>query len=422
MQAVYFYFVGGVPEGFQLRMVHILFRHGERLPKNSHASTQHTLQDCAVNTNVFERDDTLKGFVHTMTKFAGKQPLGSYFKKYDLFPNEKNCGRKDLTGTGAAQLVKLGKYFRGKYLTQSVLFSREIPLTDQLYICSSETARTYQSMIGFLYGFFNSTHFNLTNFNIFSSDHNFCSYDQPAQIKCNTKKGKVLRKEIDLRRSSYFLSSASREFLKSLKVSKANSTRIFCGTRIGCYKQLADMISLTYCRNRPKLCSNDQADCLHSSHFNGIWEKLYQENIFVNENPPEAKHYYATYYPILSKIVDRSKDYINAKAGHNGKKLFVYAGHNTSIFALLHILGLDGGRLINYASRITIELFEETSKNKTIIENKYYFRIFFEGVDITQYVIFCVGKTFRGLCEFSLLYDFVYNKMSPLLRESAFEN
>ena len=403
-------------------MVHILFRHGERLSFNGRASKQHTLQDCALNTSVFGSEEKLKEFIQTMTKFARKQPPESDFKNYDLLPNEKNCRRPDLTGTGAAQLIKLGEYFREKYVTKSGLFSREISLTNQLYICSSNAARTYQSMIGFLYGFFKSTYFNLTNFNIISSDHNFCSYDKPAQIKCNTKYGAVLRRQMNSRRRSYFLSSASGDFLMSLKDAKTNSTtRTFVGTRIGNYKLFADMISLTYCRNRSKLCLNGQADCLHSSHFDGIWEKMYQENRFVHENSPEAKHYYATYYPILSKIVNRSKDYINGK-GNNEKKLFVYGGHETGIFALLHILGLNGGRLTNFASRIVMEFYEAQSKTETFIKNKYYFRIFYEGDDITQYVIFCIGKTFRGLCEFSLFYDFVYSKMSQLLRESTFES
>ena len=78
--------------------------------------------------------------------------------------------------------------------------------------------------------------------------------------------------------------------------------------------------------------------------------------------------------------------------------------------------------MTNFASRIVMEFYEASSKTETFIKNKYYFRIFYEGDDITQYVIFCIGKTFRGLCEFSLFYDFVYSKMSQLLRESTFES
>ena len=431
-----FCFVGEIPEGFQLRMVHILFRHGDRMPYfKGHDSTQYTSQDCDVNTNIFGRDDILKQFVQTMTKFAGKQPPGSNFTNFDLYPNRLKCGSAYLTGTGAAQLVQLGKYFREKYITQSGLFSRNMPLTSQLYTCSSKKNRAYQSMIGFLYGFFGSTHFNLTNFNIVSSNHFFCSHDQPDQIKCYTLNGKIIKKIKDQRRRTYFLSRTSRNFIKSLKESKeANSSSNFAATRISDFKQLvkkistinsftelADMISLTYCRNRSKLCLKDQAGCLLSNLFNRIWEKFDQENKYVNENPPEAKHVYATYYPILSKIADRAKDYISGK-GQYGKKLFVYSGHGTSTHALLQILGFETNGLVPYAGRIVIELYESSSKNSTFNENKHYIRIFYNGDDITQYVTFCKGKTFSGLCEISLLYDFVYIKMHQLLKQSGFDN
>ena len=49
---------------------------------------------------------------------------------------------------------------------------------------------------------------------------------------------------------------------------------------------------------------------------------------------------------------------------------------------------------------------------------KHYVRIVYDGKDLTEFVTFCKGKTFKGLCEVSLLYDFVYKHMEQELKKS----
>ena len=48
---------------------------------------------------------------------------------------------------------------------------------------------------------------------------------------------------------------------------------------------------------------------------------------------------------------------------------------------------------------------------------KHYIKCFFGGEDLTESKTFCKCKTFEGLCEFSLLYDFVYKEMSQIIEE-----
>ena len=132
LKKVNIYVSGKTPEEFKLKMVQILFRHGERLPLTKFVSAHIKGEDCYVNTSLFGNDDTLDNFLKTMTEYSGKQPPGNYLKNWKLFPNIGDAPKGSLTGIGAAQHVRLGQYIRDKYLTTSTIFSREIPLDSQM--------------------------------------------------------------------------------------------------------------------------------------------------------------------------------------------------------------------------------------------------------------------------------------------------
>ena len=51
------------------------------------------------------------------------------------------------------------------------------------------------------------------------------------------------------------------------------------------------------------------------------------------------------------------------------------------------------------------------------ISYKQYIMCFYDGEDLTESITFCKGKTFKGLCEFSLFYYFVYKEMSQIVEE-----
>ena len=392
-------FSGVAFEGFKLRMVHILFRHGERLTYIRSGVKLTKPEDCLVDTGLFGKDETLNTFVRTMTEFAGKQQHGNYFKNWELFPNQPACPKTSLTGIGAIQHLKLGQYFRDKYLTQSTIFDKETPLTSQIYTCTSETTRTYQSAIAFLYGFLATPYFNLTNLKISPADHYFCSVKLPMEKTCGCKYGKLLDRKLSKLRNTYFTSTikTDKHILKSVQDSGFGD--------ILPYYALIDVFSHPACHNRFDLCSSDDSStCWTKGHFQQLWEKFEHETRYVVEHSKNITYYYTAFYPLMAEIADRLNDHVN---GRSKEKLVVYSGHDISLMALLYMLGLDGN-WISYAGRIVIELYEYDSNNDT---DTYYIRILYSGEDLTQNVKFCKGKTFKGLCKLSLFYDFVFNEM-----------
>ena len=416
-------------------MVHILFRHGDRV----HDGETLKPESCFINTSLFENDDILERFVKTMTEFTGKQHRGSYFNGWLHFPNYVKCLPGSLTGIGVAQLIRLGQYFRYKYLTPSGMFSNDIPLTSQIYTGSSLFRRTYQSGIAFLFGLLEQTEFNLTNLQIDLTDMFLCLKEGIYMKKCNASPAVYLDQQLSKIRQGY-LNSANTSFVTQ---------------EISTILEFMYLIILTYCRNRPQLClPNNSTICFTSNDFNMVWENFDKENRYVHEHSPDIKYFYKSYFTVMTQIIDQMSNRIN---NADQTKLVVYSNHDRTLISFLKVFGVDGN-WIRYAGRIVLELYESNMDNHTPgqtndiqeeqnnnygkyihthnhvndtkshysdtfsqnsetqrqfhnARHKHYIKFFYDGKDLTELVIFCKGKTFKGLCEFSLFYDFVYTEM-----------
>ena len=385
-----------------------------------------------MNTSLFENDDILERFVKNMTEFTGKQQRGSYFNGWLHFPNYANCLPGSLTDIGVAQLIRLGQYFSNKYLTPSGMFSNDIPLTSQIYTGSSLFRRTYQSSIAFLFGLLDQTEFNLTKLQIDLTDMFLCLKEGIYKKKCNASPAVHLDQQLSKIRQGY-LNSANASFIRR---------------EISTLLEFMYLIILTYCRNRPQLClPNNSTICFTSNDFNMVWENFDKENRYVQEHSPDIKYFYAAYYTVMTQIIDQMYNRIN---NADQTKLVVYSNHDRILISFLKVFGVDGN-WIRYAGRIVLELYKSNMDNNTPgqangiqeeqnnnynhvndtqshysdtysqssetqrqyhnARHKHYIKFFYDGKDLTESVTFCEGKTFKGLCKFSLFYDFVYTEM-----------
>ena len=355
-------------------------------------------KECSIDTSLMEKDERLKTFVQTMRKFTGKKRHRNSFQRCDLFPNNSTCTEHSLTVTGAIQHLKLGQYFRHKYLTQSTLFDNKSTLTSQIDTFTTKRSRTYQSAIAFLYGFLTQSDFNLTNLNISPVDQFFCSREITGDKNCNCQYSQILDEIIFKSRARYF--RRNKENNKHVLTSLNNSDY---GTTYPFYS-LIDVLYHAVCHDRPNLCSdNDNTTCI-KEHFKRIWEKFIDETGYLVEHLKNTTYFYTALYPLMANIANRLKDHVK---GQNLQRLVVYSGHDTALMSLLYMLEIDGS-WIRYAGRIVLELYESEA-HKYI--DKYYIRILYNGQDVTQSVKFCKGKLFKGLCNFTLFYDFVFNEI-----------
>lgn len=82
---------------------------------------------------------------------------------------------------------------------------------------------------------------------------------------------------------------------------------------------------------------------------------------------------------------------------NNKPKLIVYSGHDKTLQYLATALGFgDGILFIPYASRIIFETYlkkqHDMNNYSNVLAKEYYFRILYNGKDVTRKLIFCRGN------------------------------
>ncbi|XP_030384305.1 2-phosphoxylose phosphatase 1 [Scaptodrosophila lebanonensis] len=88
-------------------------------------------------------------------------------------------------------------------------------------------------------------------------------------------------------------------------------------------------------------------------------------------------------YGLIRHIVS----YILKMISGDRTKFVLYSGHDTTMQYLTAALGIHAGYTIPYASRLAFEVYSSESEAHT----DYYFRVVYNGKDVTQQIDFCEG-------------------------------
>lgn len=97
-------------------------------------------------------------------------------------------------------------------------------------------------------------------------------------------------------------------------------------------------------------------------------------------------------YGLIKNIVQK----MLAIVSNNKPKLIVYSGHDKTLQYLATALGFgDDILFVPYASRIIFETYLRRQSNvdiySDVLPKEYYFRILYNGEDVTKKLIFCRG-------------------------------
>ena len=402
---IFFFILGAILDRFKLLSAHIFVRHGDRTPFYYLPGNKFEPYECNIDPGFDNTDKKLESYVPTMIKYTGKQKAASYFKNWAIFPNRPLCGDTTLTKTGAVQMLKTGQHIGEKYLNQIALFDNNTALTSQIYTRSSETSRTYQSAVAFLYGFLPLGAFNLTNLRIHHSGPTFCSPVHSRQKRCHCAFANILEHKIrDIRRQFIETNTNATELLKTIENLFDYTIHTFHSFVI-----LMDAFSFHACHHQPNPCSAwDSTKCLTGDHYQQIWQLFDKEglHLLLNSQDYLKKLFHLNLYPVMVEMANRMKHHLEGK--DTQEKLVLYSGHDTTVMPLLHILGLYEGKWVRYAARVVIELYKARDNDD---KHKHYVRILYDGVDLTHKVSFCKESLVNGLCIFKSFYDFVFTKM-----------
>ena len=180
-----------------------------------------------------------------------------------------------------------------------------------------------------------------------------------------------------------------------------------------------------FCVNASLPCDATGQNCLTATHLDRIWRVVDQHGRRDVTDAEVRRASLLLAYPLLVDIVVRLADMAVADHvalpgtrdvpdGSRGPsqdfpaRLVLYSGHDKTLTALLSALRLHDGRWPVLGARVAIELAAAITGSGRG-RPQYYFRLLYDGRDMTSSLEFCpdsIGKALRGACP---LDNFIYS-------------
>jgi len=174
------------------------------------------------------------------------------------------------------------------------------------------------------------------------------------------------------------------------------------------------------CDGAMSWCNVSGDRCVTSTHLDRMWRLVDQHG---RRDVTVSRNWLLLVYPLLVDVVGRLVDMAAADQGvpgrSSGSRLVVYSGHDKTLIALLSALHLHDGRWPVLAARVVIEL---TSGALRLTESgrgppRYYFRLLYDGRDMTSRLDFCPESSTPGGCP---LDNLTYRVFYRVIKEFGF--
>lgn len=435
-----------VNKNYTIEGVLVIFRHGDRGPLN-HVQNLNSIF-CTNNDdpNITALYNDYQSFTHTHWTNQAFNTLYQYLDhlhNHPPLPTSKHCEIGQLTFQGVMQHLKLGSVLRAVYYDN--LFSNVSQLNNNVITYTTKYRRTFQSLNAFLYGFFrNEGFFKIPLRTVHSMYYCFEDCACPARdtynkavISENTKRLKsnmaILKLTEEISSMVYTLSDGS--FTKDPY-------------------SLKDAL-LTY------LCHNIQLPCTLSKCV--FPEDILRIFSYIEWDTRQfAKNIYRQKYSILSAygFVKNIISHLLKIVSNEKPKFILYSAHDRTIQFLLTALGINTNEAVfpPYASRIIFEVnrrifitilwflnsalrnawivclqvYVQKQKANPLIKT-FYFRLVFNGKDITQHIKFCTKKNRINfsegklsskiyLCSFESLIRFLHDDYFSIFNSTNFKD
>ena len=176
-----------------------------------------------------------------------------------------------------------------------------------------------------------------------------------------------------------------------------------------------------FCVNGTLPCDTSGRRCVTSTHLDRMWRVVDQHGRRDVTDADVRRASLLLVYPLLVDVVvrltDMAADHRDAlrgvaagrrTSGTSPSRLVVYVGHDKTLAALLTALRLHDGRWPVLGARLVIELAAaDDVGGGGRGAPRYYFRLLYDGRDVTSSLDFCVAK---GACPLdNLVYSVFYH-------------
>ncbi|CAI6367027.1 unnamed protein product [Macrosiphum euphorbiae] len=370
--------IGLLNNSLTIQGVIILTRHGDRGPMN-HVRNMADI-DCGMDPDQ-EYNDYTK-FLQNIFFNMSLQFLGP-FHGYPLYPPQNNCSISQLTPIGVSQMLKLGRTLRSVYYP---LLS--VSNSDDIIIYSTKYRRTFQSALAFMYAILSPDVLSKVTFKE-SDSYSYC-FDHCACFNVNSLQMKI-------KQSSARRLKGRRAIEKMLKRIHNVVHLMSSSVRVDPYL-LRDSIMTYVCHGAPLPCF--QNDCITRDNV----EQLF--NYIDWDLEHYAKHGLLRKYGLLKSYGFALNIAMNLlkMVSESKPRLVLYSGHDLTAQYLLAAFGVLSAQTMSphYASRLVFEVYRNNTVDTTYPGRDFYFRVIFNGKDVTRSVAFC--KTRAGSWTSSSIY------------------
>ncbi len=376
-----------------------MIRHGDRSAMYGVAGLKQKLKlDCTLDSVPNQANTSLlQRYRNDMEAIWQDLKHGSPALMFGLYPKERTCMGAQLTGLGAVQHLQNGYVHKMAYIDMHGLLKHNFN-TSQILVKSTPYSRTFQSAVAFLYGFLPK--FDINQVKISTGDPpNFCLTGKNKVSSCNctalefydNKSRKELKKK---RRTSLMYKNLQSELSDLTGIAKE---------KIPWVSSYLDFLNGYVCHNHPLPCYGT-GKCFAWPLIGKMWKfrDVYLTGLEA-DNLSHKKYSRLYMQPLLREIAKRMG---RAAKRNDTFKFILYSGHDMTITPLTSALGFNYGTHPPFASRITFELYQHLPSENSVQD--YFFRILFNGKDMTQNVTFCRERTNQdGLCSLEHFLQFV---------------
>ncbi|XP_078616663.1 2-phosphoxylose phosphatase 1-like [Branchiostoma floridae x Branchiostoma japonicum] len=404
---------GQAPEGFRLKAVFVVNRHGNRVPMETLPNVKYNYNSwtCKLDPDKWPSHPLLSSFVKSAEKLRKSPNVFRSSAKgvegMSPYPNSAG-GPSRLTQTGVVQLLRVGEKLRRAYVDSKLLTVGNVE--DQFTVITTPYSRTYQSAISLMYGVLQE---DVSKIRVHQENPVlFCG----ANCRC------PLRNEY----MKQFKAVDAKQFHEDIEfVSALETVAKTLDSKVGNIRyKIIDALFGHVCNRLELPCTTHARSCLQREHARNILK-------FVNQNEEQRREPFNNYsrlaiQPLLSTIARRMVRLVEEQT--NVAKFVVYSGHDMTMTPLLSVLGLTHARWVPYASHVVMEMWErdhheeQTSfeKNSTFTKpqklelkqsatslERTFVRFVHMGRDVTDKLEFCKNKLHAKLCQLEAFLEFV---------------
>ncbi|XP_067010672.1 2-phosphoxylose phosphatase 1 [Anabrus simplex] len=384
---------GQVQGNYSLEGVLIFLRHGDRGPLAHIRNISNV--NCAgdlISSEGLDSDfnfRTYEFFLQNLSssgKLAGFLPqfLGPFHGFPLLPPINGECLLGQMTPVGVAQILKTGHILRLVYGERLGIGNGSLS-SDDMIVYSTRYRRTFQSAVAFLYTFLSSEDFQKVMLRE-SQSLAFCFND------CACPAVELFRRKF---------ATESTEHLQShpavVKLVHTAATIVFEMAEKSLLSDphaLRDALLAYVCHGAQLPCLDDE--CVRMEQVTGLFAYTEWEARQYSKSSNLKRSCLLRAYGMVRDIVSHMLRIISEKK----PKFVLYSGHDKTLQYLTTALGIisDTTAAPHYASRLIMEVYknkeqESLSKktNNGPVARNYYFRLVYNGRDITNHVHFCKG-------------------------------